>query len=602
VHLDNDGERIATTYAIETDLAAPGVGIGSRGTRYPRMELKGPLVYQRYRYFDRRRTLLGTLRQIDACAGDPKVGGLVLNLSGIQASPATLWELRQQLAGFRAQGKKVIVYFDRLGLAGYALASVADQIWMDPMGDLEIPGLALGRTYLRGMLDKAGVGVDELRFFTYKSAFEGFSRTSMSEADREQLDALTGDLYDEVAGLVTGSRGLSREDWDRLVDEKGSLLPREAREAGLVDSLGTFEKAKKAAPRAARRSTPDAGAAHLTGLMGDPVWTPMEWGEPDRIAVLYAIGPCDMDSGIKGRELSQKLKAAADDPAVKAIVLRADSPGGDALPSDLVSREMKQAAQKKPVIVSQGQVAGSGGYWISMYGDSIVASPFTITGSVGVISGWLWDNGLGDKLGITHDHVQRGAHADLGQGMVLPLVNQVVPERPLRPEERARMEEQIRELYADFVKKVAEGRGLTETQVDQVGQGRVWSGVRGRQNGLVDELGGLWRSLEIAKDAAGIPASRAITITEGPGLGAFNLQLPTPRLFGLRTRSDAPAPEAADRQGDLLLRNVLALEAILGAPLALRGYERAYLEFLLREPGRPLLLMEPLRGAGGFEP
>jgi len=593
---DNDNHHIASLFAVETDLPTPDLGLGPRGKQYPELDLKGPLAYERYRFFDKRRTLLGTLRQLDAYATDPQVGGVVLNLSGLEASPAVCWELRDQLAGLRAQGKKVIIYFDRVSIAGYGLASVADQLWMDPVGDLAIPGIAFGRTYLNTMLGKLGLGVDELRFFTYKSAFEGYARTSMSDADREQFTALVDDFYEMLAQTVTTSRGISREAWDRLVNEKGALLPKEARAAGLVDSLGTFEQAKKAARKAAVRPTGDASAASLGTLMGDPVWSPMEWGRPDRIAVLYAIGPCEMDAGIRGRMLAKKIKAAADDRSVKAIVLRADSPGGDPLPSDLVAREMKAAAKKKPVIVSQGQVAGSGGYWISMYGDSILASPFTVTGSVGVIAGWIWDNGLGQKLGIDYDHVQRGAHADLGGGMHLPLVGAVVPDRPLTGEERARAEELIRALYGDFVKMVAEGRGLTETEVDAVGQGRIWSGTRGKEKGLVDEIGGLWRSLEIAKVSAEIPIGRRIALTEGPGLGAFYFPMPKLSLLGIGSGAEtASRAEAAPR-----LDAVAMLEAVAGTPLALPPYDRLYLDFLLRTPGAPLLLMEPYTGMGGW--
>ncbi len=598
VHLDNDGEHVGTTYVFETELPAPDLGLARKGKSYPEIDLKGPIAYQRYRFFDDRRTLLGLLRQLERQAADPRVGGVVLNLSGLVATPEVLWEVREQLAGFRAQGKKVIVYFDRAGIGAYALASVADQIWMDPLGDLEIPGLVFSRTYMRGMLDKMGLGFDEWRFFTYKSALESFSRTSMSDADREQLDAMVGDFYETMAGLVISSRGITREAWDHAVNEKGMLLPREALEAGLVDSVGTFEQAKKAAKKAERRATADPTSADLAALRGDPVWEKAEWGLADRIALLYAIGPCDMDTGIRGRLLGKKMKEAADNKRIKAIVLRADSPGGDALASDLVSREMKEAAKKKPVIVSQGQVAGSGGYWISMHADSILAAPVTITGSIGVIGGWIWDNGLGDKLGITYDKVQRGDHADLGRGMVLPLVNAVVPERPMTEMEKARVEETIREMYAGFVKQVAEGRGMTEEQIDKIGQGRVWSGVHGAQIGLVDELGGMWRSLEMAKDAAGIPRNRAIRIEEGPGLGAFHFPFPEFKLFGMRTGARDESSVSVDALAGEFPA-VSALEARIGGALGITMYERAYLERILRAQGRPLLMMEPIQGTDG---
>jgi len=598
VHLDNDGEHTGTSWVLETELPAPDLGVVPQGKRYPELDLKGPIAYQRYRFFDDRRTLMGLLRQIEHYGADPFVDGVVLNLSGLEASPEVLWEVREQLAGLRAQGKKVVVYFDRAGIGTYVLASVADQVWMDPVGDLEIPGLAFGRTYMRGMLDKMGIGFDEWRFFTYKSALESFSRTSMSEADREQLDTMVGDFYEAAAGMITTSRGVTREAWERAVNEKGALLPREAVEAGLVDSIGTFDQAKKAAKKATPRGTADPTSADLTALRGDPVWEQAEWGMPDRIALLYAIGVCDMDTGIRGGLLGKKMKEAADNKRIKAIVLRADSPGGDALASDLVSREMKEAAKKKPVIVSQGQVAGSGGYWISMDADSIVASPLTVTGSVGVIGGWIWDNGLGEKLGITFDKVQRGDHADLGRGMALPLIGAVVPERPMTEMEKLRVEETIRALYAEFVKKVADGRGMTEEAVDKVGQGRVWSGTRGAQNGLVDELGGLWRSLEMAKEAAGISQSRAVRIEQGPDIGAFNIPFPSLKLFGLGgVDPDGAMPGAEALPGSFPA--VSALESTIGGTLSITLQERAYLERILKAQGRPLLMMEPLLGLEG---
>jgi protease IV len=605
VHLDADGEHAATTYAYETEMPRPDMGIFRPRAVYPELDLRGPISYQRYRWFDHRRTLLGTLSQIDAYTANPAVAGVVLNLSGLQMDAETIWEVREQLATLRASGKRVVVYFDRAGLAGYLLASVADQVWIDPTGDLDITGLNAGKTYLRGTLDKLGLGVDEWRFFTYKSAFETLSRESMSEADREQIDTLLGDVYEYGVASITAARSLTRDAWDRLVREKGQLLPADALAAGLVDSIGTYEQAKQAVRKAPARAGGDALVSPLATLAGDPVWEPLSWGEPQRIALLYAIGACDMEQGIRGRVLSEKIRAAGDDRAVKAIVLRVDSPGGDALPSDLVAREMKAAAKKKPLIVSQGRVAGSGGYWISMFADSILAAPVTITGSIGVIGGWIWDNGLGEKLGIGYDHVQRGEHADLGGGMTLPLLGAQVPERPLTAPERARMEEMIRTMYAEFVGKVAEGRGLSREAVDQVGQGRIWSGTRGKEQGLVDEIGGLWRSLLIAKAAAGIGNDRAISLSEGPDLGLFNFQMPQMKLFGLLGGARGAGSEAG-RDGGLdagLAAGLAAFPANDAAAAAsvLTPPVRLFLQRLALSRGRPLLMLEPFEIRDGVQ-
>jgi protease-4 len=573
---DDDGDRTASSYSIEFGPERPAIGHGyfGAGRSYPVMSLRGSLTYRRYKYFDNRRTLLGTLGRINSVADDPRAGGVVLNLSGMSMTPEVAWEIREQLAGLRARGKRVIVYFDRVSVTGGMLASVADQIWMDPAGMMDVRGLSMGRTYYRNLLNKMGLGVEEWRFLEYKSAFESLARDSMSVPDREQRQALLDDFYEEAAGLITSARGMSRAALDEVVNDKALLLPEEALAAGLVDSVGTMQDAVRAARSADPRSTGDGSLSVLEGLMGDPVWGPLEWGEPPRIALLYAIGPCAMDSGIHGRALSKRIREAREDPDVKAVVLRADSPGGDALPSDLVSRELKLTARRKPVIVSQGQVAGSGGYWISMYGDTIVASPLTITGSIGVIGGWIWNEGFGDKVGLTYDGVQRGRHADLGAGISLPFVHQTVPERPLTGEEHERMEYLMRTLYKSFVDKVAEGRGMTEAEVDAVGQGRVWSGTRGVEKGLVDKLGGLWYSLRLAKKAAGIPDDDAVAIDEGPDLGAFNLKsLFSPGLFGLGASEPEPAVEA---------------ESVL--PRA----ELDYLERLVESRGEPLLMMQPM--------
>jgi len=570
-HLNDAGDRIASTYAVELAGPVPSLGHGftGRGRAFPEVNLRGRMGTQRYRYFDKSRTLLGTLSQWDAWSDDPGVGGVVLNISGMRIGPEMLWELRSQLAGMRARGKKVVVYGDEMNMYSYMLASVADEIWMDPQGGLDIVGLTLGRTYMRHALEKMGLGVDEWRFFTYKSAFEGYSRDSMSEPDREQRQALVDDAYETIASAVTASRGLTRAKWDALVDSVAAFRPREAQAAGLVDSVGSFERARESARRIAPRTVVDADATALGGIHGDPVWGPEEWGEPARIAVLYAIGPCDMETGIRGRVLSRAIERARKDRNVKAVVLRADSPGGDPLPSDLVARELRATAKVKPVIVSQGQVAASGGYWISMDADTIVASPLTITGSIGVIAGFVWNKELGDKIGLDYDHVQRGEHADIGQGFVVPYLNARVPARPVTPDERAHAEKIIRSLYDEFVGKVAVGRGMTPASVDAIGQGRVWSGTRGREVGLVDELGGLWHSIRIAKEAAGIPASRPIAFDEGPDRGAFDTSVLRPRLLGL----DAEATPVA-------------------SPFT--PMEKAYLEALARSRGKPLLWLEPL--------
>jgi len=583
MHLDDEQEHAATTYTFET-MAGPHLGLLiAKPKHYPELDLGGELAYRGYRFFDERHRFFDLLGELARLATDPSVAGVVLNLSNLQATPANLWELRAQLAGLRAQGKKVVVYFDRASIPLYMLASVADELWMDPEGDLDIKGLAFGRTYYRDLLDKLGVGIDEWRFFTYKSAMEGFSRTSMSDADREQFTAFMEDFYAAAVGLILEARGLDRGTWDQLVNEKAELIPAEVLAAGLVDKLGGYHEAKEGAKDAKRRASGDGATAELAALLGDRVWGPEVWGEPKRIALLYAIGECAMDTGIKGRQLSKTIREVREDERVAAVVMRADSPGGDPLPSDLVSRELKATEAKKPVFVSQGQVAGSGGYWISMHSTAIYASPFTITGSIGVISAHLWDNGLGEKIGMDYDHVQIGEHADYNSGPALPLIGMTIPHRPVTAEERARGEALIRTLYRDFTEQVAAGRGMTPEAVDAVGQGRIWSGEDGLAKGLVDRIDGLWGSLVAAKRAAGIPEASPVTFVEAPSLGAFNLSFLKPDIPGLGLLARLGANESAPAP-------LLAGEPWSRLPAA----ERNYLEQVVAAEGAPLVTMPPL--------
>jgi protease-4 len=562
------------TYVSELGPRHSVLPISPEHKRSPEIELEGELPYRRYAFFDRGRTFLGLLEEIDRYAADPKTEVLLLNLSGFSADPARLLELRDQLAGLRARGKRVLIYADRLNMFGYMLASVADQLWLDPQGSIDVHGISWGTGYMAGTLEKLGLGFQEFRYFKYKSAAEALSRTTMSEGQREQLTALLEDWYDTIAAHVTTARGIERTAWDRTVDDDAILLSAEARELGLIDQLGDWNEMKDAADEASRRTTPDLSAAPVTLVASDPRWGDEVWGELPRIAVLYAEGPCAMDSGIKGRLLSRKIREAREDSRVKAVVLRADSPGGDPLPSDLVARELHKTMEKKPVIVSQGFVAGSGGYWISMYSDKIVATPVTITGSIGVIGGHLYDRGAGAKLGMTYQGVQVGAHADLNSGIALPLLG-TLPHRPYNSSELARTETLIKDLYADFVRQVAVGRDMSEEAVREVAQGRIWSGIDGQSVGLVDELGGLWTALEMAKKAAGINSGEPIAITQGPELGGVNLESLTPKLIGL----DAATVRVASEPWRAYFKS----------------REESYLDLLRVSDSAPLAMMPPFQ-------
>lgn len=602
-----DGDESARAYAIELrDGPHLGQWLG-KPTRFPSLELRGPVAYQTYRLFDERPRLLGLLDQIARYAEDPGVEGVVVEMSGLSLSPAGLWELRAQLAALRAEGKKVIVHFDRLGFAQYAFATVADQVWMDPFGSLDLRGVHLGRTYYKRALDRAGLGFDELRFFTYKSAVESFSRTSLSDADREQLGALLDDFYEESVMQVLTGRGIDRAAFESVVDERGFVLPTEALALGLVDSLGTVREARESAAAAPIRDSGPHTLAALGAIHGDPTWSAEDWGEPPVVAVLYAIGPCEMDSGIRGRDLAKAVARAREDRRVRAVVLRVDSPGGDPLPSDLVARELRETAKTKPVLVSQGQVAASGGYWLSMYGDEILVSPYTVTGSIGVILAHVWDDSLGAKVGWDYEGLSRGRSADVDRGPVVPLIGASLPHRPLTSDERARAEVLVRDLYGGFVAAVAEGREMDAATVDALGQGRVWSGRAGVANGLADDVGGLWDTIARAKTRAGLGTDRAVTLIEGPSVGWLPGNLLSPRLLGFRALTsfgsflpwgpkEEPPAGGEFAVGTAATAISPALAGRLGTEVwqSLSDEERGHLAVLGAHLGRPLVLAPPV--------
>ena len=521
--------------------------------QYLSLELAGPVRHRRFALFDEGRTLVQLLAFLQRVQDDEGLGGLALNLSGLRISPTSAWELRQKLAALQGAGKRVVVYIDRVDLGGYHLASVADEVVLDPLGMIALEGFAAGGTYLAGTLEKVGIGFEEWRYFEYKSANEFLARRNMSAADRRQLQALLDDFYDLARGDICLSRGLEADAFDRLVDEETLFMPQAALERGLVDRLGRWDAVEEAVAALEGQARPLVAAAAYR-LPRDE-----NWGELPRIGVVYALGVCALDQGIKARQLARTVRAAREDGSIAALVLRVDSPGGDALAADLVAAELKACKEQKPVIVSQGYVAASGGYWLSMYGDAVVAAPNTITGSIGVIGGWMFDRGLKDKLGVSTDHVQVGQSADLDFGMRLPFIGMQLPDRNLDEREKKVAESTVRALYGDFVERVAQGRGVEPEAIEAVAQGRVWSGRAAVKAGLVDTLGGLEMAVRLAKEKAGIAPDQKVRLVELPPPALFDPGWLAPRLIGL---------EAPPREPWL-----------------------NYLQFRLEHNGRPLLLL-----------
>ncbi len=605
---DRAGRRDATAFLLRLDPPhrplplPPGLGLDRR-PRYVPVDLENRrLTYQSYRWFDDRNVgWLGLARHLQSVRDDRGVDGVAINLAGLRSRPSLAWELRRELDALRAAGKEVVVHADRLDLLGLYIASAADRVTLDPQGDVTLPGVALSRTYMKGLLDKLGLGFQELRYFPYKSAAEVLAREQMSPGEREQRQRLVDVIYETARDAICAGTGLTAADFDSLVDDAALLRPEQAAAAGLVDGVARWHDLPDwlRTERSGARLGAAPGAAAAARRYHDE-----RWGRPPAVAIVYAVGECALDEGIKGRETSAHLRRLAEDPGVAAVVLRADSPGGDPLPSDLVAEGIAHlVAAGKPVVVSQGDVAASGGYWISMNGSRVLTTPLTITGSIGVIAGWLYDDGLGDRLGLRADGVQRGAHADLFAPLRLPLLGAPLPVRPLDDGELALVKRLILDMYDAFVAGVAAGRGLSADRVRELGGGRVWMGADAVARGLCDDLGTLPDAIALARELAGIAPDAEVILREHPPRPLFawpKLPLPLPGLGAVgraaaagfaATRAAAAGAAAADTPP--LTHPQLPIAGL--DPLAEPDQDAA-LMFLRRvagSPARPLLWLPP---------
>ena len=503
----------------------------------------------------RQRPVLEIFRVIERAGGDNRIDGIILNISSYNAGRSTLWELRNALEKFKAKGKTVYAFISNADLDMYCLATVADKIVMDDLGILTMMGYAWGRGYVRHSLEKLGVGVREMRYLEYKSAAETYTRDSLSAADRRQYGEVLDDIMATTREAVTGARSWTVDEFNAIVNNEFMFSARSALERGLVDRTGRMN----AVVEAIKEMSDGKALNRPTGdfvLYGDRnsslTGSRYSYG-PGRargrglpvIAVIHANGMTDMERGIGAWNLAQTIRETSEKRQVKAIVLRISSPGGSAEAADYVAEAIKVAKNFVPVVVSMGSVAASGGYWVSMGASHITASPVTITGSIGVIGSWFYDRGLNSKLGFTVDSIQRGSHADLFTGMVLP-------RRDLNAAEEARYRAYILDLYADFTARVAANRGMDIEQVEAVAQGRVFSGLGALNAGLIDSIGGLDDAIRIARGLAGIDDDKAVTYTEYPKPKFFDKML---NWFAesARSRSRAAVANAVSFATDLFL-------------------------------------------------
>ncbi len=532
---DNDYSKysLALRFGAEDRTIIKDVFVPEK--QYIKLDLSGPIKYQKFAFFDNSLTLFNILSTIELARKNDNVSGLVINATTLTANRSLLWEIRDKLEEFRNSGKKVIIFIENADINLYHFASVADKIIIDPLGMISLEGYILGRSFYKDMFTKAGIGFEEIRLFKYKSAYENFARDQMSEADKEQRQKIVEDWFEIASTDIERTRKIPSSNFRKLMDEKMIYSSNYIIQNNLADATGRWIDADSILKKFFPEIKNISSASSLTERKKpfDDQWS----SEKNIIAVIYAIGECAMESGIKARYLVNTLKGALKNPNVKAVVLRVDSPGGDAMASDYISEIIKEYKDKKPIIISQGSVAGSGGYWLSMYGSSIVSTPMTITGSIGVIAGWLYDKGLKDSIGVKTDFAKVGKYADLGFSYSLPLLNLGLPVRNLTEDERNQYESIIKDGYSNFIRKVSEGRKADSNKIEKVAQGRVWSGYEAIKIGLVDSLGSLDKSIRIAAERAGIE-KKDYDIIELPKPGLMDFSALLSRLINFDTKRE----------------------------------------------------------------
>jgi len=453
---------------------------------------------------------------IERAAKDNNVSGLILNISAFYAGKDHLWELRSALEEFKKSGKKICAYIGNADMDIYLLASVADKIVMHELGGISITGYAMGRGFMKQTFEKLGIGVRELRYFEYKTAAESFTRDSFSAADRRQYTEYLDDIFNLSRKTLTQARGWTVQEFDNILNNEFLYSAYAAKEKGLIDYIGGFSEVKSALYEFEEMSFPIGYSYALfgkteTSLTGailpyNPIKAP---GSSPIIAVVYAEGQTDMTGGMEAVKLSRIIRDLGKNNRIKAIVLRVDSPGGAADAAEYVNEAVRYAKIYKPVIVSMGNVAASGGYWVSMNASHIIANPYTITGSIGVIGTWFYDNGLNSKVGIKIDAIKRGAHSDLNMGFL-------VPYRDLTAQEEEQYKKYITDLYKIFIDKAALGRNMEIADIEKAAQGRIFSGTRALEEGLVDSVGGLNDALKKALELADISDLKKVKYKKYP--------------------------------------------------------------------------------------
>jgi protease IV len=503
----------------------------------------------------RRIRLADLLDGLHRASRDQRVKALVMKIGGRRIGLAMVQEIRRAVEEFRDAGKRTVAWAESFGefSAGnvpYYLATAFDTIYLQPSGDLGLTGVAVEQFFLRGALDHLGVDFQVAKRHEYKSAAEQFTERGFSGPAREATQRLAASITSQLTDAIAERRGIDPAEVRNLID-RGPFLATQAREAGLVDELGYRDEVYG---RVRRYVGPSAIVQGLGRYQRTRAFAARARKLPSpkqrHVALIYATGairrgrsgrgPLQGGGGMGSDTISAALRAAAADDAARAIVLRVNSPGGSYVASDTIWREVVRARNAgKPVVVSMGDVAASGGYFISMAADAIIAQPGTVTGSIGVLSGKPVLSDLLGRAGVTTDSVAEGAHSEMFKAT-----------RPFTEDEWTLVNDWLDHIYADFTGKVAAGRRMPGDRVHELARGRVWTGADAVANGLVDELGGLDRAAAIARRRAGLPAAAPVRVYPRPA-----------PLERLRPQNAADAADAA-------LSTVVTGALLAGIPLA----------------------------------
>ena len=455
---------------------------------------------------------LSLIQNIQKAGADSRITGIVVKPSGLRMGWGKLQQLRRALEEFQRQGKSVAALLQVAGNKEYFLASVADKIFLSPAGFLNLKGMRAEVMFFKDTLGKLGVQADLEHIGDYKNFSDQFTDNRMSRAFREATTSLLDSIYGNFVATVAAARHRSVEEVRSLMEQSGPFESDRALLLGFADQLlyedQVFDQLKNENQNKEFHEMPmreyHRVPASQAGLGGG-----------ERIAVVYAVGnitageedyePLPYGKTLGARTMADVLETVREDDSIKGVIVRIDSPGGDALASDEILRCMVLLREKKPVVISMSDTAASGGYYIAMTGDPIVAEPGTITGSIGIVYGKMNLKGFYDKVGIHKEIISRGDFARMDSDY-----------NSYTPQERERVRALMKDFYDKFLARVGAARNMTPEAVDQLAQGRVWTGEQAQQNGLIDELGGFARAMELLKEKAGIRPGAPVELIEYP--------------------------------------------------------------------------------------